>query len=88
MDSYKFQKACKEWLIAYYKENFKKDIRIEDVYTVWQCRILQNNKILVSTTVEDGLYIECTRNGDKEETYFDVYKRQVNIPKADFELWG
>lgn len=34
MDSYKFQKACKEWLIAYYKERFKKDISIEDIFVV------------------------------------------------------
>nr|WLJ26353.1 MAG: hypothetical protein [Firmicutes phage HS19] len=79
MDSYKFQKACKEWLIAYYKENFKKDISIEDIFVVWSCKTLQNNKILISTTLLDGIYIECTQNGDKQETYFDIYKKRASF---------
>lgn len=88
MDSYKFQKACKEWLIKYYKENFKKDISIEDIFVVWSCKTLQNNKILISTTVLDGMYVECTYNGDKQETYFDIYKKQENIAVGNGELIG
>lgn len=79
MDSYKFQKACKEWLIAYYKEKFKKDISIEDIFVVWSCKTLQNNKILMSTNILDGIYVECTQNGDKQETYFDIYEKRANI---------
>ena len=79
MDSYKFQKRCKEWLIAYYREKFKKNISIEDIFVVWSCKTLQNNKILISTTLLDGIYVECTQNGDKQETYFDIYKKQKNI---------
>lgn len=56
MDSYKFQKACKEWLINYYKENYGKELGIEDIYVVWSCKTLQNNKVLISTTVLDGIY--------------------------------
>lgn len=78
MDSYEFQKKCKDWLIDYYKEEFKIDLKIEDVYVVWSCKTLQNNKILVSTNVSDGMYFEFTRNGDKKETYFDAYKKQLN----------
>lgn len=79
MDSYKFQKACKEWLIAYYKEIFNKDISIEDIFVVWSCKTLQNNKILMSTNIPDGIYVECTQNGDKQETYFDIYQKRENI---------
>lgn len=88
MDSYKFQKACKEWLIAYCKENFNKDISIEDIFVVWSCKILQNNKILISTPLLDGIYVECTQNGDKQETYFDIYKKQKNIMFSNRELFG
>lgn len=86
MDSYKFQKACKEWLVKYYKEKFGKDISIEDIYVVWSCKTLQNNKVLIATNRPDNLYIECTYNGDKEETYFDVYKKQANILVNNEEL--
>lgn len=88
MDSYKFQKACKELLVKYYKEKFEKDISIEDIYVVWSCKTLQNNKALISTTVLDGIYVECTYNGDKQETYFDIYKKQENIAVGNGELIG
>lgn len=51
----------------------------EDVYIVWECKTLQNNKALLSTTVPDGKYIEFTWNGDKQEGYLDVYNKETNI---------
>ena len=44
---------------------------------------LQNWKALVSTTVSDGMYYEITHNGDKKETYLDVYKKWENQCIAD-----
>lgn len=55
------------------------DIAIGDVYVVWFAKTLQNWKALVSTTVEDGRYYEVTYNGDKNETYIDVYEKQDNL---------
>ena len=40
---------------------------------------MQNNKALASTTVSDGMYYEITYNGDKQETYIDVYKKWENF---------
>ena len=41
--------------------------------------MLQNNKVLISTDkVDDGFYAEFTRNGNKEETYMDIYYKQIN----------
>lgn len=54
-------------------------ITIDEVYVVWICKTLQNNKALLSTTVEDGMYYEVTYNGDKGEFYFDAYKKQENV---------
>jgi len=51
----------------------------EDVYVVWQCKTLQNNKAMLSTTVSDGMYYEFTWNGDKQEGYLDAYKKWKNI---------
>ena len=53
-------------------------ISIEDVYVVWSCKTLQNNKALLSTPIEDGMYYEITYNGDKNEIYFDAYKKVLN----------
>lgn len=50
-----------------------------DVYIVWQCKILQNCKFLISTSLYDGMYYELTYNGDKKEWYLDAYKKFQNI---------
>lgn len=49
------------------------------VFVVWQCKTLQNGKALLSTTLLDGMYYEVTLNGDKQEIYFDAYKKFENI---------
>lgn len=49
-----------------------------DVYIVWFSKTLQNWKALVSTTISDGMYYEITYNGDRKETYIDVYKKWEN----------
>ena len=59
--------------------NPHKTITEDDVYIVWSCKTLQNFKALASTTVSDGMYYEITHNGDKNETYFDVYKKWENF---------
>jgi hypothetical protein len=51
----------------------------DDVFVVWMCKTLQNNKALLSTTVPDGMYYEATFNGDKGEMYLDAYKKWKNI---------
>lgn len=91
MESYDFEKICKNAIIKYYEENgeITDDIHltIKNVYTVWQCKTLQNNKALLSTTNFDGMYFECTYNGDKKELYLDAYKKWKNIKveEKDFD---
>lgn len=55
-----------------------------DTFIVWKCKILQNWKYLISTTLNDGMYYEVTYNGDKKEWYLDAYKKFENrcIPDA------
>ena len=61
----------------------KKQITIDDVFVVWFSKTIQNWKALVSTTVPDGLYYEITHNGDKGETYVDVYKKWEHLTVSD-----
>ena len=55
-----------------------KKITTDDVFVVWYCKTLQNAKVLLSTNVSDGMYYELTYNGDKNELYFDAYKKWEN----------
>ena len=83
MDSQEFIEKCKQ-LVADYTNNHldvtdKKVITPEAVYVVWSTKVLKNNKALLSTPISDGMYYELTYNGDKEEIYFDAYKKFENI---------
>ena len=49
-----------------------------EVYTVWKCKILQNWKYLLSSTLPDGMYYEVTYNGDMNKFYLDAYKKFEN----------
>ena len=77
-----FQEFCKKCVCDYFNEHVdktdNKQITEDDVFIVWSCKTLQNNKALVSTNVSDGLYYEITYNGDKTEAYVDVYKKWEN----------
>lgn len=83
METENFIKICKREIVKYFNEqaektdNFK--ITESDVYVVWSCKTLQNNKALLSTTVSDGMYYEITYNGNKNEIYFDAYKKWKNL---------
>ncbi len=91
MDTYEFEKICKNAIINYYKENGEitdhVELSIQDVYVVWMCKTLQNSKALLSTTLYDGMYFECTYNGALEELYLDAYKKwkNVKIEKHQFD---
>lgn len=82
MDNQKFVEFAKKAVVDYfnsYKEITDEGrLTTEDVYVVWLCKTLQNNKALLSTNVWDGMYYEATYNGDKNEMYLDAYKKWDN----------
>lgn len=76
------QEKAREIVMKYVNEHLDKtdgvSIGLDDVYVVWFCKTLQNWKAMISTTLPDGQYFEVTHNGDKNETYLDVYKKWEN----------
>lgn len=64
----------------YVRKHLDKSEAIPDfeVFVVWSCKTLQNYKALISTTLPDGMYYECTYNGNKNEMYLDAYKKFEN----------
>lgn len=77
-----FEKLCIKTIVDYFNEKVDKSdnysLSEEEVFIVWSCKTLQNNKALVSTTIPDGMYYELTYNGDKKELYLDAYKKMEN----------
>lgn len=82
MNEKDFVSFCKSEVVKYTNEHLdksdNKSITEDDVFVVWLCKTLQNNKALLSTTLFDGMYYEITYNGDKGEAYFDAYKKWEN----------
>ena len=88
MGNDEFLELCKDIVVKYFNSHVdktdKKQITKDDVFIVWSCKALQNNKALVSTNVSDGMYYEITHNGDKKEIYVDAYKKWENfVVKVD-----
>ena len=83
MGNDKFLELCKKTILDYFNNRTDKTDKFEitekDIFIVWSVKALQNNKALVSTTVSDGMYYELTYNGDKNELYFDAYKKWENV---------
>lgn len=82
MDNGKFVEFCKNRVVDYVNNHLDKSdnkkIDLNDVYVVWLCKTLQNNKALLSTTLFDGMYYEVTVDGNKKEAYIDAYKQWEN----------
>lgn len=82
MKNDEFLKLCKKIVKEYANEHLDKtdnvQIAEDNIFVVWSCKTLQNNKALVSTTLYDGMYYELTYNGDKKEVYLDAYKKFEN----------
>lgn len=83
MGSKEFLQLSKRIVVDYFNSHVDKtdgkQITEDDVFVVWSCKTLQNNKALLSTTVSDGMYYEITHNGDKQETHVDAYKKWENF---------
>lgn len=81
------QEKAKQIIVDYFNKHVDVTdgvkITADDVYVVWFCKTLQNWKALLSTNVPDGVYYEVTHNGDKNETYVDVYKKWENFCVKD-----
>ena len=81
-----FLSICNRKLVEWYNEAFdnmsvyiQEKIDLSQVYVVWSCKTLQNYKALLSTAVSgDGIYVEFTYNGDKQELYMNEYHKHVN----------
>lgn len=83
MENDRFEKLAKKIVVDYVNKHLDKSdgvvIDESNVFIVWSCKTLQNNKALVSTELSDGMYYEITYNGDKRQIYFDAYKKWENL---------
>lgn len=84
MDINQFIPTAKELVAKYTNEHLDvtdnvQELQPYDVYVVWFSKTLQNAKALLSTPLPDGMYYEVTYNGDKDEIYFDAYKKFHNM---------
>jgi len=53
------------------------------IFVVWQCKVLQNFKCLIFSTLPVGMYFELTYDGDRGAWYFDAYQKVENRVVAD-----
>jgi hypothetical protein len=76
-----FQEKAKRIVREYILDDQQTGMTITEsfsVYIVWFAKTLQNWKALIATSIPDDLYYEITYNGDKHETYVDMYGKLSN----------
>lgn len=80
MKSSTFIINAKNLVMSYVYDHLDKsdDIPEFDVFVVWYAYELGHSKALLSTTLLDGMYYEITYNSNKNEIYFDAYKKFEN----------
>ena len=80
MSNNKFCEKAKQFVYDYTVEHLDKSDEVPyfEVFIVWNAFILGNIKALLSTTLFDGMYYEVTYNKQKDEFYFDAYKKFEN----------
>lgn len=79
MNSYDFEKICKNALIKILKEKYGEDYKIQDFHIVWFSKTLQNFKCTICDLKPNQRYYECTYNGDKKQLYVDIYNKEHNV---------
>lgn len=76
-----FDEKATEIVRNYIVEHLDKSDPMPDftVFTIWKCKVFQNWKYLLSSTLFDGMYYELTYNGDKHKWYlvYGVYSLEV-----------
>ncbi len=72
MDSRQFEELAKKAV-----NQVSPNIAISEMFIVWMCKTLQNNKALIGVPHSDHYY-EVTYNGDKHELYVDEYIKNTN----------
>lgn len=79
MSTYDFMCTAKKAVWGWYvNHNRTAPDAWQDVYVVWQCKTLQNQKAILATPLHDKLIFEATLNGAKNEIYLDVYEKIDN----------
>lgn len=70
------RKACEiVWNYILKRLDSSEPIPVFDVFIVWQCKVLQNWKFLIQSSLSEGIYYEVTYNGDTREWYLDVFRK-------------
>lgn len=52
---------------------------LEDIFVIWSSKILGNWKAILGVRGLDYMMYEVTHNGQKNETYIDIYKKHGNV---------
>ena len=81
-----FRKLAKTAVMNYWNGNeelckrFGDIIGPDDVYIVWQVKVIQNFKALLGVNRQgDDMYFEFTYHGEMNCCYLDAYKKQDQV---------
>lgn len=71
----------KKIVLDYYHNNVEgaENLTEDKVFIVWSCKTIQNYKAIMGAFFGDERLFEVTYNGNKCETYLDVYEKKDKV---------
>lgn len=76
MNITEFVKKCKHEVIAHSFEEWGDPVSENEVFVVWQCKLLQNCKAMLFVPDYPDIYFEFTYDGDHGKLYMNVYHKE------------
>lgn len=83
MGNNEFESVAKNAVATYYRSKFGYIVPEKDIFLVWSCKTLQNNKAIVAAKTPDFRLFEVTHNGDGKEIYIDGYVKEDSLTYKD-----
>ena len=89
MTSYEFEVAAKNAAISVLHNQYKLDVPMERMHTVWFAHVLGDKKCLLWPQIPGNTYyIEVAYNSVWPQLYVDVYEKNYYtiVPETDFNF--
>lgn len=86
MTSYGFEVAGKNAIIKTLEKKYGKQIKIQELHTVWFSYVLGNMKMIITDAGPSNRIYEVTYNRQANKMYVDVYEKQLNATYTENEF--
>lgn len=88
MTGYEFETAAKNALVNVLKDEYGKEVSVEDLQFVWYSDVAGNKKCCLYASVMGNLYADVTYNKGAEIMFVSIYRKTTNriLQKEELDI--